>query len=253
MFIANRCVPGYRLVVAANRDEFHSRATAKAHYWEETPELLAGRDLEAGGTWLGVTIGGRFAALTNYSGPRSATVRSRGFLVSEFLQNKDIATAEYLADVQANAGSYNGFNLLVDDGEYLGIVSNFDLPARTLKPGIYGLGNHSLDIPWPKVQRGKRLFAQLLSERAPDPMALLALMDDRRQPDEDESVTYESPTAFSSMFIEASTYGTRSISVLAFRDDGNGWFAERCYDCASCPVATQRFDLKQTPPARMHG
>jgi len=154
-------VPGRQpLVVAANRDEFHARPAAPAAFWEDQPAILAGRDLEARGTWMGISRGGKFAAVTNYRGgtePRAA--HSRGSLVTDFLSGHETAGA-YIESVIPKAGSYSGFNLIASDGSELWWMSNRDTAPRRLEPGIYGLGNLLLDSP--DVEPRKRRFEQAL-------------------------------------------------------------------------------------------
>ena len=155
----------YPLVVAANRDEFFARPAAPAAFWRDAPQVLAGRDLEAGGTWLGVSRERRFAALTNYreGGRQLPDARSRGALVAEFVRGRTHLAA-YLAQVAATAADYNGFNLFVGDGERLAYYANRgDGRPRWLTPGIYGLSNHLLDTPWPKLASAKAAFAEALA------------------------------------------------------------------------------------------
>ncbi len=150
--------PEHPLVVAANRDEFHARPAARAAFWADKPGILAGRDLEAGGTWMGVSRSGKFAAVTNYRGahePRAA--ESRGALVSRFLGNGETA-ASYVSRIDGNA--YSGFNLLACDGEELWAMSNRGGAPRRLAPGIYGLGNTLMDAP--EVDESKRRFCAAL-------------------------------------------------------------------------------------------
>ena len=158
-------VPGrHPLVVAANRDEFHARPAAPATFWPDQPAILAGRDLEARGTWMGISRGGKFAAVTNYRGgtePRAA--QSRGSLVSAFLANGQ-PPAHYFGEVRSKAASYSGFNLLVSDGAELWWMSNRDSEPRRLEPGIYGLGNLLLDSP--DVEPRKRRFEEALASGA---------------------------------------------------------------------------------------
>jgi len=146
------------LVVAANRDEFHARPTAAADFWHDAPHILAGRDLEAGGTWMGITRTGRFAALTNFRDPacHKPDAPSRGRLVSDFLAGE--ASIDAYLDELAPDG-YNGFNLLLGDGEQLVAFSNVSNERHVLSPGIYGLSNHQIDTPWPKVSAGKTALA----------------------------------------------------------------------------------------------
>jgi uncharacterized protein with NRDE domain len=158
ILVAWRTQPGHALVVAANRDEFHGRAAAPAAFWEDQPGILAGRDLEARGTWMGVSRGGRFAAVTNFRGahePRAA--ESRGALVARFLENGQ-AAGSYLRTITPTA--YSGFNLLACDGEELWAMSNRGGEPRRLEPGVYGLGNTVIDAP--EVEGSKRRFARAL-------------------------------------------------------------------------------------------
>jgi uncharacterized protein with NRDE domain len=151
---------GNPLVVAANRDEFHARAAAQAAFWEDRPGILAGRDLEARGTWMGVSRNGKFAAVTNYRGAREPrAAESRGALVTRFLENGETPGA-YIAQVGKNAASYSGFNLLVSDGKELWWMSNRGGEPHRLEPGIYGLGNTLLDAP--EIEGSKRRFADAL-------------------------------------------------------------------------------------------
>jgi uncharacterized protein with NRDE domain len=162
--------PGYPLIVAANRDEFHGRPAAPAAFWPDKPAILAGRDLEAKGTWMGVARNGRFAAVTNYRGatePRAA--ESRGALVTKFLSSEEHPEG-YLKGIKAN--QYSGFNLLVCDGEELWSMSNRDGPPRRLEPGIYGLGNTLLDAA--EVDRPKERFAAALGPAVEPLFTLLA-------------------------------------------------------------------------------
>ncbi|MBL8971634.1 MAG: NRDE family protein, partial [Myxococcales bacterium] len=176
--------PARPLIVAANRDEFHARPTAAASTWPRdaeasAPEIVAGRDLQAGGTWLGVTREGRFAALTNVREPFVAPppgARSRGGLVAEFLRGR-AAPGEYLAGLAPDA--YAGFNLVVGDRSSLWYLSNRSGPARALGPGVYGVSNAALDTPWPKVRRGRENLARLVAAGAASPEAVLALLADR--------------------------------------------------------------------------
>jgi uncharacterized protein with NRDE domain len=156
--LAWRVHPEYPLIVAANRDEFHARPAAPAAFWDDHPQILAGRDLEARGTWMGVSRGGRFAAVTNYRGAREPrATESRGALVSRFLTNGS-KPAGYVEHVRASL--YSGFNLLASDGEELWWMSNRGGNAHSLEPGIYGLGNTLLDAP--EVDGIKQSFAEAL-------------------------------------------------------------------------------------------
>jgi uncharacterized protein with NRDE domain len=218
-------------VVAANRDEFHARPTAGAEWWPEHPQILAGRDLEAGGTWLGLTRTGRFAALTNYRDPQQrprTDVPSRGALVTSILDS-GASVSEGLNYLRSVGSNYNGFNLIFSDGERLGIYESVRGAARELGPGIYGLSNHLLDTPWPKVQNAKsRLEAALLDMK--DAAPLLALLrDDRPAPDgqlPQTGVSLEWERLLSSAFVRAPDYGTRCSTIIRIEREGRAYFEE---------------------------
>jgi len=224
----------YRLIVAANRDEYFLRPAAPAGFWDDHPGVLAGRDLEAGGTWLGITLGGRFAALTNYRNPadKKTGAPSRGALVSEFLTGK-AAPREYVRELEKRGSEYNGFGLLVGDAGSMYFLSNRGGHAARVEPGVRGLSNHLLDTPWPKVEKGKaRLAAQL--DRPFDAEAAFALLDDtERAPEGDlpsTGVSLELEERLSAIRIPAvGGYGTRCSTVLALGMDGKIEFHERSY------------------------
>src|SRR5262245_3472665 len=181
--LAWRTHPASRLIVAANRDEYFGRPSAPAGFWDDHRNVLAGRDLEAGGTWLGITLEGRFAALTNYRNPaeRRTGVPSRGALVSDFLTGKP-APSEYAKSVQHKAASYNGFSLLVGDEDSLWFVSNRGGAPLRVKPGVHGLSNHLLDTPWPKVEKARAKFAEQLKKPFDPGAAFELLRDTERAP-----------------------------------------------------------------------
>jgi uncharacterized protein with NRDE domain len=220
-----RVHPEFPCVLAANRDEFHGRATAAAAWWPDRPALLAGRDLEAGGTWLGVTRGGRFAALTNYRDPglvRDA-VPSRGNLVTQFLESgQSVADSlEYLRRVGA---AYNPFNIIFSDGERLGIFESVRGEGRELAAGVYGLSNHLLDTPWPKVRIAKSRLMAALTHLHDETAVMSLLRDDSQAPDEElpqTGITLEWERLVSSAFVRAGDYGTRCSTL--FRVDQAGW------------------------------
>lgn len=225
----------YDLVVAANRDEFYERPTAQAHFWEGAPHILAGRDLEKMGTWMGVTKEGRFAALTNYRDPgeKSEGKRSRGELVSGFLmENED--THSYLKAIQNKRDQYPGFNLIVYDGRSLLYYSNREDEIRVLEPGVYGLSNHLLDTPWPKVTKGKEGLKQCLSGSGGNFKECIfsSLQLAEPAPDEelpDTGIPLEWERNLSPLFIQTPQYGTRaSTLVLLNREEGH--FVERVYE-----------------------
>jgi len=227
--------PRWRLVAAANRDELHARPTAPAEWWgPQAPDLLAGRDLQEGGTWLGVTRAGRFAAVTNIREPQRTIpgAPSRGHLVGNFLLSR-APSLGYLAGLMPLAQAFNGFNLLVMDGVTLAWLSNRAPAMRTLPPGVYGVSNHLLDTPWPKVVRGKDdLRAALALDDGDALEARLFESLARRDPAPDgelpdTGVGTEVERALSSAFIATPEYGTRSSTVLLIGRDGEARMTER--------------------------
>ena len=178
--------PRYPFVLAANRDEFYARPTQPLQVWPDAPHVLAGRDLEAGGTWLGITRNRRFAAITNVREgvQRTAAQRSRGELTRDFLLGKQSA-AQYAQLAYADGEHYAGFNLLLGDGASIYYCSNRGETPRALDRGIYGLSNDSLDTQWPKVVGSKTELRELL-EREPSPAALLRILADTHRPPDSE-------------------------------------------------------------------
>ena len=227
----------YPLIVAANRDEFFARPTQAAHFWPDAPQLLAGRDLNAGGTWMGVTRQGRFAAITNYRDMRRehASTHSRGQRVADFLRSTE-SPKEWLRQDADVGARYNGYNLLLGDSRELWWSSNIDTTPRQLTPGVYGLSNHLLDSPWPKVGTGKTAMARAL-ERLPEIQPLFdplfdLLHDTQTYPDAslpDTGIGLEWERLLSSAFIATPIYGTRSSTVLLMQRDLGLLFDEQIW------------------------
>jgi len=232
--LAWRTHPRYRLIVAANRDEYFGRPTAPAAFWDDHTGVLAGRDLEAGGTWLGITPHGRFAALTNYRNPadQKTGAPSRGALASDFLTGKAVP-GEYAREVEKRARDYNGFGLLVGDAVSMYFFSNRGGHAARVDPGVHGLSNHLLDTPWPKVEKGKAAFSALL-DKPFDPEAALHLLEDTQHASNEllpsTGVSLELEERLSAIRIPAiGGYGTRCSTVLSFAEEGKVEFHERSY------------------------
>jgi uncharacterized protein with NRDE domain len=224
----------FRCVIAANRDEMHSRPTAAAQWWPSRPPILAGRDLSAGGTWLGLTRTGRFAALTNFRDPeqRRTGTPSRGTLVTSILMSND-TTAESLEYLRRVGADYNGFNLLFSDGERLAVYESVRGVGRELAPGIYGLSNHLLDTPWPKVQTAKSRLAGALANLETTGAALALLRDDKPAPDEQlprTGVSLQWERLLSSAFVRAPDYGTRCSTVVRIDESRRACFDEWTWD-----------------------
>lgn len=241
--------PDYPLIVAANRDEFYDRPTAPAGLWSDCPSVLGGRDLEAGGTWLGVDRQGRFAAVTNYrQGQReNPAPHSRGLLVSEFLTGHT-GGPEYMEQVRRDADLYNGFNLIAGDSSALFYFSNREGRVRRLEPGVYGLSNHLLDTPWPKVTATKHAFGAILNHRGDELSGdLLALLANRDRAGDDRlpstGVPLEWERLLSSAFIVAPDYGTRSSTVVLVERHGRTDLVERSFGRGGVPVGEVRLEV----------
>ncbi|MEM5437045.1 NRDE family protein [Paraburkholderia diazotrophica] len=220
---------GPLFTLAANRDEFLKRTAEPMHWWDDAPDLLAGRDLVGGGTWLGMTRDGRFAALTNYRAPSEmrADAPTRGTLVSNWLSNghgieRGTAPLDYLQQVAQDGDMYNGFNLLVGDWKRreLAWYCNRSPAAPTLlAPGTHGISNAVLDTPWPKLVHKRAELAQLLAGDARAPLeTLVGLMRDPRVARDDElpatGISLERERALSAAFIDTPEYGTRGTTAL---------------------------------------
>lgn len=225
--------PGHAqpLVVAANRDEFYARPSAALAEWQDAPTVIAGRDLEAGGTWLGITRNGRFAALTNIRDLQlPAGLRSRGELPAKFLQGS-LSPGDYIQALKTHGADYSGFNLLVGDGQQLCYYHSTSGEARTLSAGIYGLSNAELDSPWPKVDYAKQALTQVLE--SPQPRALLELLSDNHRPDDsalpDTGVGIATERLLGSAFIASQTYGTRASTALITDAEGHWQMTERSF------------------------
>ncbi|MBS1188773.1 MAG: hypothetical protein H6R10_565 [Rhodocyclaceae bacterium] len=222
--------PGFPLVVAANRDEFYARPTAPAGRWPENPHVLGGRDLEAGGTWLGATEGGRFAAVTNVREPGTPKGRrSRGELTRDFLLGSK-AAQDYVEGIDGS--DYSGFNLLVSDGAGLWYASNRDSRPRRLPPGIYGLSNHLLDTPWPKLVAARQRFSSALAELPATDRLFAILADDEVVADEylpQTGVSLEWERRLSAIFVRSPAYGTRASTVLVQEGGGAISLEERSF------------------------
>jgi len=236
--------PDFPLIVAGNRDEFHSRPTKEAHWWPDKPDIVGGRDLQAAGTWLALSRSGRFATVTNYRDAElpKAKLRSRGHLVTGFLESSDSAM-EYLSRIDGAA--YAGFNLLISDGETLAWLSNRGEGPRILPPGIYGLSNALLDSPWHKVVRAKAALEQLISGNKVNASELFRILDDRSKAPvsevETDRLPFATAHAISAPFIVLPDYGTRSSSVALCDNAGRWRLQERRFDSGGEFIGDTRF------------
>ncbi|MBU6421811.1 MAG: NRDE family protein [Gammaproteobacteria bacterium] len=241
--------PDYPLVFAGNRDELHARPAAAAGYWKDAPQVLAGRDLTAGGTWLGVTAAGRFAVVTNYReglNPKKMP-RSRGELTADFLRGAT-PPPDYLAGVQRRAHEYAPFSLVVGDAEALWYFSNRDTHAPLeIPPGIHGLSNHLLDTPWPKVTLSKLRLQALLARGTRTADQLEELLADRTEAPANElpdtGIGAERERRISPVFVVNPVYGTRCSTAIVRARNGELQFVERRFDATGAFQGNSNFHL----------
>lgn len=249
IFIALKQHAQYKFVLAANRDEFYKRRTAPADYWEEQPTILAGRDLEAGGTWLGMNKNGRMSMVTNYRDPANIdpNAPSRGHLVSSYLE-QSVTPLQFVLNLQPQAKLYNGFNLLVGTPDELWYVSNYKNNVEHLTNGIYGLSNHLLETPWPKVKRGKENFTKVIKSSEVNEETLFKMLyDELRAPDQelpDTGIGLERERALSAMFIKSPGYGTRCSTVILVDNEDRVSFTERVFNTEDFRHRTNTYHFK---------
>lgn len=228
----------HSVVLAANRDEFHGRAAAPMAVWNSPPHILAGRDLQAGGAWLGIDRARRFGVITNYREMARAApgAPSRGELIPRYLESRESA-GEYLARLEAVAARYAGFSLLLGDDEQLWYASNRSAPfARPLDPGVYGLSNHFLDTPWPKLLRVRASMLEAISDADSSGIErpLFAALEDRTRAELHDlpatGVPPEWESTLSSPFVVHPEYGTRCATVALLGSARADRVIERRYD-----------------------
>ncbi len=235
LLLSYKINPNYKLIIAANRDEFYDRPAALLHNWEKHPELFAGKDLRGSGTWLGVTKKGRIAAITNYRDMSRIkdNAPTRGKLVTDFLLN-EIPLEQYTNLLLESADIYNGYNLIYGNSDNLYYLSNISKEPVKLQKGVYGLSNHLLDSPWPKVVKSKRIFSELIKEPNPSKNKLFDLLkDDEIYPDKslpETGLGRELERMVSPIFTVTEKYGTRSSSVIMFDFNNNVEFTEKSYN-----------------------
>jgi len=239
--------PRYRLVLAGNRDEFFARPTAAAARWPEQAGMVAGRDLRAGGTWMGAGKGQRFCVITNVRDPEAqkTTAPSRGGLVTGYLLGDNSAMA-YRKAAARTQSQYNGYNLLIGDASSVHYTSTA-AAAHAIAPGLYGLSNAVLDTPWPKVTRAKERLRTILSgDDALVPALFDLLQDDTPAPDDalpETGVSHDWERVLSPIFISSPRYGTRASTVLLLNRTGGGTLVEQTYTPDGAVSRRQRFPL----------
>ncbi|MEM7018735.1 MAG: NRDE family protein, partial [Pseudomonadota bacterium] len=255
---ANRVHPDYPLIMAANRDEFFERPTATAGFWDDVPDLLAGRDLRSGGAWLGVTRTGRIAAVTNFRRQHSIQqpAPSRGHLVQGFLQGQD-EIEHYLTSCRNTGHAYEGYNLLVGHAGHIGYYTNHAEQFEVLEPGVHGLSNTFINAEdWPKVRKGSQQLAALLKSETPLSTEWLFMLMSNREPAplddiSPSNLSPEAAAALSAMFISKTNnnYGTRCSTILMLHRNGMAHFAERTFSNEGQPLNTVYHNFQTVPYA----
>ena len=238
----------YPFILAGNRDESYKRPTKQAHFWDTDPAILAGRDLKAGGTWLGVTKEGRIGALTNYrdfNHPREGE-KSRGELIPDFLKSSN-SPKEVLADLIRRGDRYDGFNMIAGTAKKLYYISNINKTLKEITPGIHGISNAFLDTPWPKVNVARDTFRSAISGAEIDEKAIFSLLkNSETYPQEklpDTGLSPEMEKSVSPIFIETEEYGTRCSTLLTVDNSGLVRFVEKSYHTNE-PEKEKRFEFK---------
>lgn len=244
--------PTYRLILVANRDEFYQRPSLAAHHWPESPHILAGIDQQGGGTWLGITRNGRFAAVTNFrQNPQIPAERSRGELPVRFLSS-EASPNSFAHQLQPEVHHYGGFNLLLADNHQMTYCSNRSAAQQTLEPGIHSLSNHLLNTPWPKTEHSRDKLSSIVSNEKLDACSLMNSLS-RRTPFDDADlpqtgIDRELERMLSPPFIVSDTYGTRCTTALLWQHDGHITFAEQSYLPGGEPGDLKQFEWQLEQP-----
>lgn len=249
IFLSYKQNKDYPLIVLANRDEFYKRPTMSANYWEENPNILAGKDLEGGGTWMGITKNGYMSMLTNYRDianikPNAPT---RGKLVSDYLQG-EFSPKEYLKALSKTGSDYNGYSLITGSFNDPWYYSNYQNKIAQLGTGLYGLSNALLNSKWPKIETGKEELAPLLLEDKIDKEALFNLMTNAKLAEDNQlpetGLPLEKEKAISSRFINIEGYGTRCTTLIMVDKSGKVNFTERQYENGAATGEENQFAFK---------
>ena len=245
---ANNVHPKYKLIFAANRDEFYNRPSEQAEFWNDYPNLLAGKDLQAGGTWLGITKQGRFAAITNFRDLKNHRndAPSRGKLTLDFLSSS-VSPEDYYNNLKLTLNNFNGFNLLLGTVNELYYFSNKTIGLRKLEPGIHGISNAILDTPWPKVEKSKRQLKSIIAKEGLHPWEVLNILDDSAIAKDNElpetGVGLELERVLSPIFIKSEKYGTRSSTVVMVDKSNNVKFVEKTYFANTGRFSNREFNF----------
>lgn len=243
--------PKYRLIIAANRDEFFNRPTLEADFWEEEHSILGGRDIQSGGTWFGMSKNGRFIAITNYRDPKKLrqNARSRGDLSKKFLlQNQSVA--DFLADVSNNKNQYNGFNFLLSDDyfENLYHYSNITDQSMKIADGIHGLSNHLLNSPWPKIEKGKKMLSDIIESDFIESDEIFALLRNESMAHDNllpnTGISFDLEKKLSPVFISMKGYGTRCSTALLIDKYNQLSFLEVSYNEEKQLIGRKKYTLQ---------
>lgn len=252
--LSNKVHPQYKLVIAANRDEFYDRPSRPAAFWNEEglKDMIAGKDLKAGGTWFGVNKNGNWAAITNYRNPNEMKIKapSRGEIVRDFLAD-DIPPADFLSQLQKQASEYNGFNLLIGNSERIYNYNNINNSIIEVENGIHGLSNAFLNSNWPKTIRAKNKLSTIMESGNLDKESLFMLLKDEKQAPENKlpktGLSRELEKMASPIFIKSENYGTRCSTILLIGYDNHYEFIERSYKPGSSEILNeQKFEFNAT-------
>ncbi len=251
IFLSYKQNKEYPLIVLANRDEFYKRPTQTAHYWENSPHILAGKDLDGGGTWMGITKNGYISMLTNYRDVANIkpNAPTRGKLVSDYLQG-EFSPKEYLLALSKTGSTYNGYSLITGSFNDPWYYSNYEKKIAQLGTGLYGLSNALLDSKWPKIEAGKAALTPLILKKKIDKEALFNLMTNPDLAENNQlpqtGLPIEKERAISSMFINIEGYGTRCTTLILVDKNGKVDFTERQYENGLATGKDNNFTFKLT-------
>jgi uncharacterized protein with NRDE domain len=246
--------PKYKLIIAANRDEFFSRSTLVADFWEEDRSILGGRDVQSGGTWFGINKNGRFIAITNYRDPKNEKkeAKSRGELSKKFL-SQNLNVSDFLADVSKDRYKYNGFNLLLSDDNFENLYhySNVTDVSMKIDDGIHGLSNHLLDSPWPKIQKGKKSLKSILQSDSINSAEIFTMLKNGTEAPDNSlpgtGISYDLEKKLSPVFISLKGYGTRCSTALIVDASGQLSFQEISYNEHKQVISEKKYKLPLMP------
>lgn len=246
--------PDYKIIIAANRDEFFNRPTISAGYWKENNAVLGGRDIKSGGTWIGINKTGRFIAITNYRDPKNenSNAKSRGDLSKRFLFQSE-SVSDFIKDISKSRSIYNGFNLLLSDDAFNSLYhySNISNRKTKIKNGIHGLSNHLIDTPWPKIATGKTELSKIAASKSIKLDDLVEMLkSDKKASDEllpNTGISYDLEKKLSSVFISMNGYGTRCSTIILVDKENNISFLEVSYNEKKQVIDYKKYNFELTP------